>query len=75
MYLTFVYCERKLVNVHFIYYRGVAFVTILIVSFIISTVESPCEPYFCTIYFHIVTCTPIARQRVGKQVPTKTDFW
>jgi hypothetical protein len=22
---------------------------------------------------HIVTCTPIARQRVGKQIPVKTD--
>jgi hypothetical protein len=24
---------------------------------------------------YIVTCTPIARQRVGKQVPAKTDSW
>jgi hypothetical protein len=23
----------------------------------------------------IITCTPIARQRVGKQVPEKTDSW
>jgi hypothetical protein len=23
--------------------------------------------------FNIATCTPIARQRVGKQVPAKTD--
>jgi hypothetical protein len=23
----------------------------------------------------IVTCTPIARQRVGKQVPSNTDSW
>jgi hypothetical protein len=24
---------------------------------------------------NIVTCTPIARQRVNKQVPEKTDSW
>jgi hypothetical protein len=24
---------------------------------------------------NIVTCTPIARQSVGKQVPAKTDSW
>jgi hypothetical protein len=24
---------------------------------------------------YIVRCTPIARQRVGKQVPAKTDSW
>jgi hypothetical protein len=24
---------------------------------------------------NIVICTPIARQRVGKQVPAKTDSW
>jgi hypothetical protein len=24
---------------------------------------------------YTVTCTPIARQRVGKQVPVKTDSW
>jgi hypothetical protein len=24
---------------------------------------------------NIVTCTPIARHRVGKQVLTKTDAW
>jgi hypothetical protein len=26
-----------------------------------------------TYSFHIVTCTPIARQRIGKQVPAKID--
>jgi hypothetical protein len=26
-------------------------------------------------WHNIVTCTPIARQRVGKQVPEKTDSW
>jgi hypothetical protein len=24
---------------------------------------------------YIVICTPIAKQRVGKQVPAKTDSW
>jgi hypothetical protein len=23
----------------------------------------------------IITCTPIARQRVGKEIPAKTDSW
>jgi hypothetical protein len=32
-------------------------------------------PCLFKIYFNIVTYTPVARQRVGKQVPAKTDSW
>jgi hypothetical protein len=28
----------------------------------------------CSHIVHTVTCTPIARQRVAKQVPAKTDY-
>jgi hypothetical protein len=28
-----------------------------------------------TFVYYNVTCTPIAKQRVGKQFPAKTGFW
>jgi hypothetical protein len=37
-----------------------------------SVVQVPPPPFF---FGAVVTCTPIARQHVGKQVPTKTDSW
>jgi hypothetical protein len=37
----------------------------------IHTIQS----YLSKIHFNIVTYTPIARQRVGKQVPAKTESW
>jgi hypothetical protein len=31
--------------------------------------------YLHKIHFNIVTCAPIAKQRVGREVPAKTDSW
>jgi hypothetical protein len=33
------------------------------------------EPTSCICFLYTVTCTPIARQRVSKQIPAKRDSW